>query len=67
MKVLAVEELATASGDGSENVSSLMMQIYGIGTKKTAGAARITSAVFAKLPVRVTLKVRFAVQSKEKP
>jgi uncharacterized protein YggE len=62
-RVLAVDELAASSHGGPSLQEAMITEIYGIGgAKKTE--SRLTSQSLEEIPVRVSLRVRFAVEEK---
>lgn len=62
-RVLAVDEVAAAGHDAPSLQEAMVSEIYGIsGTKKTDN--RLTSQSLEEIPVRVSLRVRFALAEK---
>ena len=62
-RVLAVDEVAAAGHDARSLQEAMISEIYGIsGAKKTDN--RLTSQSLEEIPVRVSLRVRFALAEK---
>lgn len=61
--VVAIEEIPASTGTKQESLQERMMEmIYGGGGSAAADDPRLTSTSLRDLPVRVNLKVRFALQ-----
>ncbi|HEV3023427.1 MAG TPA: SIMPL domain-containing protein [Pirellulales bacterium] len=59
-KVVSIEEGVEAKDDASIQ-EQMVTAIYGIGGAKSKGGIRLTSDKYGDIPVRVTLRVRFAL------
>ncbi|HVX61997.1 MAG TPA: SIMPL domain-containing protein [Pirellulales bacterium] len=63
--VEAIEEAPEATGDKNESIQARMITaIYGISSKSGEEETRLTADQLVEIPVRVTLKVRFSLNSK---
>jgi uncharacterized protein len=60
--VLAMEESAVSGGKDKSMQEQLITTMYGIGSSDSADT-RMTSQAFKELPVRIKLRVRFALQN----
>lgn len=62
-QVLAVEEVAVEAADDKSSMQQQMLSaIYGVRSSSDDGETRLTSDKLGDIPIRVSLRVRFAIQ-----
>ena len=61
-RVVAVEESMDVPGDERSVQERLMAAVYGIGDTSSRQEGRVTADRLAEIPIRVTLRVRFAIE-----
>lgn len=64
-RVLSIDEVATTGHDSRSLQEAMITEIYGIGGSKKKGESRLTSQTLEEIPVRVSLRVRFALEEKK--